>query len=165
MEKLLEVDELTKEAAEIFRKAKMFLFLGRRFHYPIALEGALKLKEITYLHAEGYPFGELKHGPIALVDDDLVAISIAPKDSLYKKTISNIEEIISRSGKILSIGTVGDKKLESISDMFIGIPDIEEIFLPFIEIIPIQFFALNMAIKKGTDVDNPRNLAKSVTVE
>ena len=165
IEKVFKTAAITKEAAQVFRKAKRFLFLGRGFHYPIALEGALKLKEITYLSAEGYPAGELKHGPIALVDDDLVAVAIAPKDRLYNKTTNSIEEIISRSGHIFSIGTEGDKKLEEISDIFIGIPDLEEIFLPFIEIVPIQFFALNMAISKGTDVDNPRNLAKSVTVE
>lgn len=165
IEKTFKTNTLTKEAAQIFRKIKRFMFLGRGFHYPIALEGALKLKEITYISAEGYPAGELKHGPIALVDDDLVAVAIAPKDRLYNKTINGIEEIVSRSGKILAIGTEGDSKLKELSDVFISIPDLEEIFLPFIEIIPIQFFALNMAIAKGTDVDNPRNLAKSVTVE
>jgi len=165
MEKVLRLSSVVSNVASKYLSFRTFLFIGRGIHFPIALEGALKLKEITYLHAEGYASGELKHGPIALVDDDLVLIAICPKDELYEKSISNIEEVSARGGAIIAIGTEGDKRLEKISDVFIPIPDVEKDLLPLLEIIPVQTLALNIAIKKGTDVDKPRNLAKSVTVE
>lgn len=165
IETVLKLSEVVSGVAAKYLKFKTFLFIGRGIHYPIALEGALKLKEITYLHAEGYAAGELKHGPIALVDEDLALVAVCPKDELYEKSISNIEEVSARGASIIAIGTEGDERLSKISDIFIPIPLINNDLLPILEVIPMQIFALNVAIKKGTDVDKPRNLAKSVTVE
>jgi glutamine---fructose-6-phosphate transaminase (isomerizing) len=165
IETVLNLSEAVSEAASKYLKFKTFLFIGRGIHFPIALEGALKLKEITYLHAEGYASGELKHGPIALVDKGLVLIAICPKDDLYEKSISNIEEVSARGGSVIAIGTQGDKRLAKISDVFIPLPVVNKDLMPILEVVPIQVLALNVAIKKGTDVDKPRNLAKSVTVE
>ncbi|MBN1115316.1 MAG: glutamine--fructose-6-phosphate transaminase (isomerizing), partial [Oligoflexia bacterium] len=165
LEGLMNISEEMGKIASRFIKARTFLFIGRGIHYPVALEGALKLKEITYIHAEGYAAGELKHGPIALVDDELVLIAVSPMDDLYEKSISNIEEVSARGGSVIAIGTEGDERLASISDVFIPLPRVSWEFLPILEAVPIQMLALNMAIKKGTDVDKPRNLAKSVTVE
>lgn len=144
---------------------KTFLFLGRGAEFPIALEGALKLKEISYLHAEGYAAGELKHGPIALVDSSTVCVAIATKDRHYEKVVSNIMEVKARGGKIFAIGTVGDEKLKSISDWFVGVAPLDEYLQTLLTIIPLQIFAFELAVKLGRDVDKPRNLAKSVTVE
>ena len=141
------------------------LYIGRGYHWPVALEGALKLKEISYIHAEGYAAGELKHGPIALIDENMHVVCIAPKDLYYEKTLSNIEEIRARGGKILAIGTEGDNDLQSISNDFIGIPECSDLILPFLTTVPMHLLAYWIAVKKGTDVDQPRNLAKSVTVE
>ncbi len=165
IENVLKLCDVVSEAASKYIKFKTFLFIGRGVHFPIALEGALKLKEITYLHAEGYASGELKHGPIALVDEKLVLIAICPQDDLYEKSISNIEEVSARGGSIIAIGTEGDKRLKKISDVFIPLPIVNKDLMPILEVVPIQVLALNVAIKKGTDVDKPRNLAKSVTVE
>ena len=165
IEHVLKLSEVISSVASKYLRFKTFLFIGRGVHFPIALEGALKLKEITYLHAEGYAAGELKHGPIALVDDELALIAICPKDELYEKSISNIEEVSARGGSIIAIGTEGDHRLEKISDVFIPLPIINNDLMPILEVIPMQILALNVAIKKGTDVDKPRNLAKSVTVE
>ncbi|MEI6092146.1 MAG: glutamine--fructose-6-phosphate transaminase (isomerizing) [bacterium] len=165
IENVLKLSDLISETASKYLKFRTFLFIGRGVHYPIALEGALKLKEITYLHAEGYASGELKHGPIALVDNDLVLIAVCPKDDLYEKSLSNIEEVSARGGSIIAIGTEGDKRLEKISDVFIPLPVVNKDLMPILEVVPIQVLALNVAVKKGTDVDKPRNLAKSVTVE
>jgi len=165
IENVLKLCDVVSEAASKYIKFKTFLFIGRGVHFPIALEGALKLKEITYLHAEGYASGELKHGPIALVDEKLVLIAICPQDDLYEKSISNIEEVSARGGSIIAIGTEGDKRLKKISDVFIPLPVVNKDLMPILEVVPIQVLALNVAIKKGTDVDKPRNLAKSVTVE
>jgi glutamine---fructose-6-phosphate transaminase (isomerizing) len=165
METVLKSSNLISDVFNDYTKFKTFLFIGRGIHYPVALEGALKLKEITYLHAEGYAAGELKHGPIALVDNDLALISVCPKDKLYEKSISNIEEVSARGGTVVAIGTEGDKRLSKISTCFLALPDISHDLTPLLEIIPLQILAMNLAIKKGTDVDKPRNLAKSVTVE
>ncbi|MBI2099241.1 glutamine--fructose-6-phosphate transaminase (isomerizing) [Candidatus Uhrbacteria bacterium] len=142
-----------------------FLYLGRKFSYPIALEGALKLKEISYIHAEAYAAGEMKHGPIALVDPEFPAIAIAPKDSVYEKTVSNLEEIRARRGKVLAIATEGDEEIAKHVDDVFYIPAIEEVLEPLLAVVPLQLFAYGVAVKKGLDVDKPRNLAKSVTVE
>jgi len=165
IENVLKLFDTVNDIASKYLKSKTFLFIGRGTHFPIALEGALKLKEITYLHAEGYAAGELKHGPIALVDEELALIAICPKDDLYEKSISNIEEVSARGGSIIAIGTEGDQRLAKISDVFIPLPPINKDLMPILEIIPVQILALNVAINKGTDVDKPRNLAKSVTVE
>ena len=141
------------------------LFIGRGPQYPIALESALKIKEISYIHAEGYAAGELKHGPIALIDGDMVSVCIAPKDEFYEKTMSNIHEIKARGGKILGVGLENDDHLKATSDYFIGIPPCSSFVAPFLTVVPMHLFAYWVAVRKGTDVDQPRNLAKSVTVE
>ncbi|MDD3280684.1 MAG: SIS domain-containing protein, partial [Bacteroidales bacterium] len=141
------------------------LYLGRKYNFPIAMEGALKLKEISYIHAEGYPAAEMKHGPIALIDEEMPVIVVAPNRGTYQKVISNIEEVKSRKGKIISIVTEGDEEVKKISDFIIEIPDTLEIFIPFLAIIPLQLLAYHVAVLRGCNVDQPRNLAKSVTVE
>ncbi len=165
MEQVLKHSDVISDLASMYSKHKTFLFIGRGIHYPIALEGALKLKEITYLHAEGYASGELKHGPIALVDEQLVLVALCPKDDLYEKTISNIEEVRARGGDVIAIGSDGDERLKAMSNIFIPMPLVAKDLMPILEVIPAQLLALNVAIKKGADVDKPRNLAKSVTVE
>ena len=141
------------------------LGLGRGYNYPVAMEGALKLKEISYIHAEGYPAAEMKHGPIALIDDEMPAVVIAPKRGNYDKVLSNIQEIKARKGRIISIVTEGDTDVRNLSDFSLEIPDTEECFVPLLSVIPLQLLAYHIAIAKGRDVDQPRNLAKSVTVE
>lgn len=165
METVLKSAELINDVFDDYSKFKTFLFIGRGVHYPIALEGALKLKEITYLHAEGYAAGELKHGPIALVDHELALIAVCPKDKLYEKSISNIEEVSARGGTIVAIGSEGDRRLSKIANCFVPLPEVNHDLVPLLEVIPVQVLAMNLAIKKGTDLDKPRNLAKSVTVE
>ena len=146
--------------------AKSALFLGRGSSFPIAMEGALKLKEISYIHAEGYASGEMKHGPIALVDDKVPVIIISPKDFLFEKNISNMQEIMARGGKILLITDKnGEKHTEDITVQKIVLPNVNEFVQPILYSIPVQLIAYFVAVKKGTDVDQPRNLAKSVTVE
>ncbi len=165
IEKVLEKSNLIKDISEKYASLSSLLYIGRGYHWPVALEGALKLKEISYIHAEGYAAGELKHGPIALIDENMHVVCIAPKDLYYEKTLSNIEEIRARGGKILAIGTEGDNDLQSISNDFIGIPECSDLILPFLTTVPMHLLAYWIAVKKGTDVDQPRNLAKSVTVE
>jgi len=165
LEKVLMLSNGIKEISIKYYNLNSLLFIGRGHQWPVALEGALKLKELSYIHAEGYAAGELKHGPIALIDEDMSVVCLAPKDSYYEKTISNIEEIRARGGKILSVGTEGDKELQNISDDFIAIPECSEIILPFLTAVPMHLLAYWVAVRKGTDVDQPRNLAKSVTVE
>jgi glutamine---fructose-6-phosphate transaminase (isomerizing) len=150
---------------ESFYRCRDFLFVGRGLNYPIALEGALKLKEISYIHAEGYAAGELKHGPIALIDKEMPVLAITPKDSVYQKTISNIEEIKARQGRLILIGTEGDTQLEKITKDVIYLPAVHEDLNPIIYTIPAQLLAYEIAVRRGCDVDQPRNLAKSVTVE
>jgi glucosamine--fructose-6-phosphate aminotransferase (isomerizing) len=154
-----------EKIAEKYYLQKDFLYYGRNINYPIALEGALKLKEISYIHAEGYPAGEMKHGPIALVDEKVPNVFIAPKNNLYEKVVNNIEEIKARNGIIVTITNKSNKKIRHKSDEVIFIPDIAEDFYPLLAVIPLQLLAYYIGVKKGIDVDKPRNLAKSVTVE
>jgi glucosamine--fructose-6-phosphate aminotransferase (isomerizing) len=151
--------------AQQYKGAKDFLYLGRGFNFPIALEGALKLKEITYIHAEGYPAAEMKHGPIALVDENLPVVFVATKDLYYEKVVSNIQEIKARKGQIIAVATEGDTVLPSMSDNVMFVPDIDEVIAPLLSVIPLQLLSYYVGVAKGIDVDKPRNLAKSVTVE
>jgi glutamine---fructose-6-phosphate transaminase (isomerizing) len=172
LESLLAREEECEDLAKEYARAHDFLFLGRGIHYPIALEGALKLKEISYIHAEGYPAGEMKHGPNALIDDTLPVVIIAtcdkndPASSLrYEKTISNLKEVKARSGKVIALATEGDDEITESADHVIYIPEAPEILAPILEIVPLQLLAYHIAVRRGCDVDQPRNLAKSVTVE
>jgi len=165
IEKILKHDKQISELAKTFTYAHNFIYLGRGYNYPIALEGALKLKEISYIHAEGYPAAEMKHGPIALIDEEMPVVVIAPKRGHYDKILSNIQEVKARKGRVISIVTEGDKDVKAISDYSFEIPDTEECLVPLLSAIPLQLLAYHIAIAKGRDVDQPRNLAKSVTVE
>ncbi|MDO4216992.1 MAG: glutamine--fructose-6-phosphate transaminase (isomerizing) [Bacteroidales bacterium] len=151
--------------AQMFTYAKNFIYLGRGYNYPVALEGALKLKEISYIHAEGYPAAEMKHGPIALIDEEMPVVVIAPKKGMYEKVVSNIQEIKSRKGKIISVVTEGDTVVRDMSDYSFVIPDTRDCYVPLLAVIPLQLLSYYVAIAKGRNVDQPRNLAKSVTVE
>ena len=151
--------------SQMFTYAKNFIYLGRGYNYPVALEGALKLKEISYIHAEGYPAAEMKHGPIALVDEEMPVVVIAPKRGMYDKIVSNIQEIKSRKGKIISVVTEGDTVVKGMSDHCFVIPDTRDCYVPLLAVIPLQLMSYYVAVAKGRDVDQPRNLAKSVTVE
>ncbi len=162
---ILENADKIKEIAYKFRDAKNFLYLGRGYNFPVALEGALKLKEISYIHAEGYPAAEMKHGPIALIDKDMPVIFIAIKDSIYDKVVTNIKEVKARNGVVISIASHGDEEIENISDYVIRVPDTTNLLSPVLTVIPLQLLAYYMAVEKGFNVDMPRNLAKSVTVE
>jgi len=153
------------ELADHYHRADNALFLGRQASYPIALEGALKLKEISYIHAEGYPAGEMKHGPIALIDAAMPVVCIAPQDAIYAKMISNIEQVRARHGQIIAVGTEGDTLLASKADYVISVPATLPLLQPILSVIPLQILAYHMALSRGCDVDQPRNLAKSVTVE
>ena len=163
--KILEHDKQIADLAKVFTYAHNCLYLGRGFNYPAALEGALKLKEISYIHAEGYPAAEMKHGPIALIDEEMPVVVIAPRRGNYDKILSNIQEVKARKGRIISVITEGDNDVKALSDWYFEIPDTEECFEPILSIIPLQLLAYHVAIAKGRDVDQPRNLAKSVTVE
>ena len=154
-----------KEIAKLFQNTKQFIYLARNINYPIALEGALKLKEISYIYAEGYPAGEMKHGPIALIDETMPVMVIATKSKVYDKILSNIEEAKARGAKIIAIANKGNKDIVKKSDYQIFVPEVDEILSPLINVIPLQFFAYFVSVMKGCDVDQPRNLAKSVTVE
>ena len=154
-----------KEIAEKYAKYNDFLYISRKYNFPIALEGALKLKEISYIHAEGYPSGEMKHGPIALIDENFPTVAIIPKDSVYEKTRSNLEEIKARKGKIIAVATEGDEEIRDVADDVIYIPETLEMLTPIFSVVPLQLLAYHIAVMRGKDVDKPRNLAKSVTVE
>jgi glucosamine--fructose-6-phosphate aminotransferase (isomerizing) len=161
-----------EELAKSFSTARDFLYLGRGIHYPIALEGALKLKEISYIHAEGYPAGEMKHGPNALIDETLPVVVLATKDERdegsslrYEKTLSNIQEVTARSGRVVAIATEGDTHIGQLVESVLFIPPAPELLLPIMEVVPLQLLAYHIAVRRGCDVDQPRNLAKSVTVE
>ncbi len=158
-------DSAIQEIAREFFNYRDFLYLGRGNNFPIALEGALKLKEISYIHAEGYAAGEMKHGPIALIDEEMPVVVIAPRDRYYQKTLSNLEEVKSREGIIISLGTERDEKLMSLSKAYMSVPPIDELFYPLLTVVPLQLLAYYIADFRGTDIDQPRNLAKSVTVE
>ena len=148
-----------------FKDAKDFLYLGRGYNFPIALEGALKLKEITYIHAEGYPAAEMKHGPIALVDETLPVVFVATKDIYYDKVVSNIQEIKARKGQIIAVASIGDQTLPTLSENIMYVPEIDEVIAPLLSVVPMQLLSYYVGVAKGIDVDKPRNLAKSVTVE
>ncbi len=165
METVLAHDKFFREAAEHLKSYKGFLYMGRGIHYPVALEGALKLKELAYMHAEGYAAGEMKHGPLALVDKDMAIVTLAPHDDLYEKTMSNLEEAKARGGQILSIGTGFDERLKKLSLHYLSLPETSWSTLPLLEVVPLQLLAYHLATSLGHDVDQPRNLAKSVTVE
>lgn len=162
---ILKQSEKIKSVAKKYRNHKNFLYLGRKYNYPVAEEGALKLKEISYIHAEGYSAGEMKHGPLAMIDGDFPSVVIAPKDSVYEKMVSNIQEIKARGGPVIAITTKGNRELEKLADDILYIPKTLEMLTPLVAIIPLQLFAYYIAVAKGHDVDKPRNLAKSVTVE
>lgn len=165
MEQALQANTEIEQLARIFTYAKNCLYLGRGYNYPVALEGALKLKEISYIHAEGYPAAEMKHGPIALIDSEMPVFVIATRDRLYEKVISNIQEVRARGGRVTALVTEGDEQIKQYADHVIELPDTLECFQPLIASIPLQLLAYHIAVCKGKDVDRPRNLAKSVTVE
>jgi glucosamine--fructose-6-phosphate aminotransferase (isomerizing) len=174
IETLLQADQtgFYENLARQFFRYTDFLYLGRGIHYPIALEGALKLKEISYIHAEGYPAGEMKHGPNALIDENLPVVVLATRDesdpeamTRYEKSVSNIKEVKARDGIVISIVTNGDHLAREASDHIIELPPAPELLVPLLEIIPLQLLAYHIAVRRGCDVDQPRNLAKSVTVE
>lgn len=162
---LLKLDEQIKEISAIFKDATNFLYLGRGFNFPVALEGALKLKEISYIHAEGYPAAEMKHGPIALIDENMPIVVIATSNGHYDKIVSNIQEIKARKGKIIAVVTEGDEIVKELADHIIEIPPTEEALTPLLTTIPLQLLSYHIAVMRGCNVDQPRNLAKSVTVE
>ena len=162
---VLKLDKAIQRLSLIFTYARNFIYLGRGYSYPVALEGALKLKEISYIHAEGYPAAEMKHGPIALIDQEMPTVIIAPNDHLYTKIVSNVEQIKARGGSIVAIVTEGDKVIKGIADHVLEVPAVPEALTPIITSIPLQLLSYYIAINKGKDVDMPRNLAKSVTVE
>jgi len=165
VQEILDNASSIQNIAETFQFAKNFLYLGRGYNFPVALEGALKLKEISYIHAEGYPAAEMKHGPIALIDEDMPVIFIATRDSIYEKIISNIQEVKARKGKVIAIVTEGEKEIRNMADYWIEIPSTIEPFQPFLTVVPLQLLSYYIAVYRGCNVDQPRNLAKSVTVE
>ena len=165
MEEVLKLNDRIADLSRTFTYARNFLYLGRGFSYPVALEGALKLKEISYIHAEGYPAAEMKHGPIALIDSDMPVVVIATHNELYEKVLSNIQEIKARNGRVIALVSKGDDTISKIADEVIELPDTLEFLEPLIATIPLQLLAYHVAVCKGKDVDQPRNLAKSVTVE
>ena len=172
LETIFTHDEACEDLAKRFQRSHDFLFLGRGIHYPIALEGALKLKEISYIHAEGYPAGEMKHGPNALIDENLPVVIIATRnlndpDSMlrYEKTMSNLKEVKARSGVVIALATEGDEEIKEAADHVLYVPAAPEELSPILEIVPLQLLAYHIAVRRGCDVDQPRNLAKSVTVE
>jgi glucosamine--fructose-6-phosphate aminotransferase (isomerizing) len=175
MEQALGCESFVEELSKGLFKSSDFLFLGRGVQYPIALEGALKLKEISYIHAEGYPAGEMKHGPIALIDESLPVVALIPRGRGYEKILSNVQEVKARGGRVIAVANAGDEQVRRIlgkDDVVIEVPGVEvdvlgvtEIFAPFVTVIPLQLLAYHVALRAGRDVDQPRNLAKSVTVE
>ena len=163
---MLNHDERLRELAREVARARDVLYLGRGTNYPIALEGALKLKEISYIHAEGYAAGEMKHGPIALIDDTVPVIVIAPSDDLFEKTASNMQEVIARGGRVIFLSdSKGLERLGGLAAATIALPAVDPLVAPILYAIPVQLLAYHVGVIKGTDVDQPRNLAKSVTVE
>ncbi len=165
VERALALDVKIQQIAEIFRDSTNFLYLGRGYNFPVALEGALKLKEISYIHAEGYPAAEMKHGPIALIDENMPVVVIAPKDSSYEKVVSNIQEVKARKGRIIAIVTEGDQVIPAMAEFVIEVPHTSEALMPLVSVVPLQLLSYHIAVLRGCNVDQPRNLAKSVTVE
>jgi glucosamine--fructose-6-phosphate aminotransferase (isomerizing) len=162
---VLESNDKIEYISDLFKDARNFIYLGRGFNFPVALEGALKLKEISYIHAEGYPAAEMKHGPIALIDEDMPVVFIATKDSSYEKIVSNIQEVKARKGVVIAIVTEGDELIPKMADFVIEVPDTHEALMPLVSVIPLQLLSYHIALMRGCNVDQPRNLAKSVTVE
>ena len=165
VQRILNQNEAIRKLADIYKNERNFLYLGRGYNFPVALEGALKLKEISYIHAEGYPAAEMKHGPIALIDENMPVVFIATKDAIYDKVISNIEEVKARKGRVICIANEGDVKIKDYADHVIYIPETAHALTPLLAVIPLQLLAYHIAVLRGCDVDQPRNLAKSVTVE
>jgi len=165
VKKILSDTKQIESIANEFKDKKNFLYLGRGYNFPSALEGALKLKEISYIHAEGYPAAEMKHGPIALIDENMPVVFIAPKDATYDKIMSNIQEVKARSGKVIAIVNSEEDNICQLADYMISIPTTLDLFTPILTVIPLQLLAYYIAVARGCDVDQPRNLAKSVTVE
>jgi glucosamine--fructose-6-phosphate aminotransferase (isomerizing) len=165
IEKCLQLNDSIRELAAEFKDAHNFLYLGRGYNFPVALEGALKLKEISYIHAEGYPAAEMKHGPIALIDEAMPVVFIATHDSSYEKVISNIQEVKARKGRVIAVVSEGDTKIKTMADYTIEIPKAHEALIPLIAVVPLQLLSYHIAVMRGCNVDQPRNLAKSVTVE
>jgi glucosamine--fructose-6-phosphate aminotransferase (isomerizing) len=157
--------EAIKEIASRYAKHSNFLYLGRGYNFPVALEGALKLKEISYIHAEGYPAAEMKHGPIALIDENMPVVVIAPQDAFYEKILSNMQEVKARGGRIIAITSQGDDQVKKMADDVIEIPRTMRHLTPILSVVPLQLLAYYIAVERGCHVDQPRNLAKSVTVE
>ncbi|MFA7362230.1 MAG: SIS domain-containing protein, partial [Candidatus Kapaibacterium sp.] len=162
---MIAIKDEFRKVADAFKNSDNFLYLGRGYNFPVALEGALKLKEISYIHAEGYPAAEMKHGPIALIDENMPVVFIAPQDRTYDKIISNIEEVKARKGKIIALASDGDENINSYADYVLRVPKTLALFAPIINVIPLQFLSYYIAAARGCNVDQPRNLAKSVTVE
>lgn len=165
VEKVLLLNDKIRAIAETFKDATNFLYLGRGYNFPVALEGALKLKEISYIHAEGYPAAEMKHGPIALIDEEMPVVFIATHDSSYEKIVSNIQEVKARKGRVISVVTEGDDLIPDMSEFVIEVPNVQEALMPMVSVIPLQLLSYHIAVMRGCNVDQPRNLAKSVTVE
>lgn len=165
VEKTLKLNDQIREIAYTFKDASNFLYLGRGFNFPVALEGALKLKEISYIHAEGYPAAEMKHGPIALIDEEMPVAFIATRDSSYEKIVSNIQEVKARKGRVIAVVTEGDKLIPTMAEFTIEVPAVHETLMPIVSVIPLQLLSYHIAVMRGCNVDQPRNLAKSVTVE
>ncbi|UYZ62198.1 glutamine--fructose-6-phosphate transaminase (isomerizing) [Hymenobacter weizhouensis] len=165
VEKALQLNTEIKQISEIFKDATNFLYLGRGYNFPVALEGALKLKEISYIHAEGYPAAEMKHGPIALIDENMPVVVIATKDSSYEKVVSNIQEVKARKGRIIAVVTEGDDVIPQMAEFVIEVPATSEVLMPLVSVVPLQLLSYHIAVLRGCNVDQPRNLAKSVTVE
>ena len=161
----LECNDHVREIAQKYAHCNNFLYLGRQFNFPTALEGALKLKEISYIHAEGYPAAEMKHGPIALVDENTPSVFLLPHGRVYEKVMSNLQEIKARGGPVIAVVGEGDTEAGELADDIIEIPAVEELLQPMVTVIPLQLLAYHIAVARGCDVDKPRNLAKSVTVE
>jgi glucosamine--fructose-6-phosphate aminotransferase (isomerizing) len=165
VEQVLKLNDLIKEIAYTFKDTPNFLYLGRGYNFPVALEGALKLKEISYIHAEGYPAAEMKHGPIALIDEEMPVVFIATRDSSYEKIVSNIQEVKARKGRVIAVVTEGDKLIPEMAEFVIEVPAVQEALMPIVSVIPLQLLSYHIAVMRGCNVDQPRNLAKSVTVE
>ena len=163
--KALDLNPQIEYISELFKDATNFLYLGRGYNFPVALEGALKLKEISYIHAEGYPAAEMKHGPIALIDENMPVVFIATKDSSYEKIVSNIQEVKARKGRVIAIVSEGDKEISKMAEFTIEVPQVHEALMPLISVVPLQLLSYHIAVMRGCNVDQPRNLAKSVTVE
>jgi glucosamine--fructose-6-phosphate aminotransferase (isomerizing) len=165
IEEALQVEDAVRELALEFHQARNFLYLGRGVSFPVALEGALKLKEISYIHAEGYPAAEMKHGPIALIDREMPVVCVAPSERLFPKMLANVEEVRARGGRVISICTNGERGLDRLSEHVVRVPSTPKLLSPLLTVIPLQMLAYHIALLRGCDVDRPRNLAKSVTVE